>query len=112
MSNDKVNNNLGENNERIDIGDPEEKEGLQQKLEEYENKLNVSIFERDRANVELGKVNGELDKLRGDLEKRKHILMGSYKDLAGCSTTCTNLGEKCEVGMEQEICAALASLTR
>ncbi len=102
-----------EDSERNDnIGDPVEKEGLQQKLEEYENKLNISTFERDRANVELGKVNGELDKLRGDLESRKHILMGSYKDLAGCSTTCNNLGERSEVGMEQEICAALASLTR
>ncbi len=98
-------------NDFVDSGveNPEEKEGLQQRLQEYENKLNASTFERDRANIKLGKANCELDKLRGDLEMRKRLLIGSYKDLVGCSN---NLGEQTECGVEQEICAALASLTR
>ncbi len=101
-----------ENDERSNnhVGVTEEK-GLQQKLEGYQNELNISISERDRASVELGKANSELNKLRCDLEKSKNILMGSYVDLRGSSTAC-KLGEENDGGMEQEICAALISLRR
>ncbi len=90
--------------------------GLQQKLEEYQNELNRSNLERDRARVELGKSNGELNKLRCDLEKSKNILMGPYEEVnlrGGSSSTDCKLGEENDGGMEQhEICAALISLKR